>query len=374
MRERLATLFVCGDVMTGRGIDQVLRHPGDPRLFEPWVESAATYVRLAECASGPIPRRVEPGYVWGEALAELDRIRPRARILNLETAVTTSDDAWPHKGIHYRMHPANVAVLTAAGVDCCVLANNHVLDWGRSGLAETLATLHAAGLRSAGAGADLAAAASPAILPLDATSRLLVFACATGDSGVPVEWAAQANRSGVHRLDGLSAQAADALLRRVRAEARDGDLVVLSIHWGGNWGWQASAEQRAFAHRLVDSGAVHLVHGHSSHHPRGIEVRSGRLILHGCGDLINDYEGIEGQEAFRPELSLMYFPSFELPSGRLASLSLSPMRRRRLRLERACPEDARWLADVLTREGRILGTRVRVDEGARLRVEWEAGQ
>lgn len=116
------TLFVCGDVMTGRGIDQILPTPSDPQLFEPVAHSALEYVRLAERRNGRIGRPGSFGYVWGDALGELQRRRPDARIVNLETAVTTSQDAWADKGIHYRMHPQNVPCLTAAGIDCCVLA------------------------------------------------------------------------------------------------------------------------------------------------------------------------------------------------------------------------------------------------------------
>ncbi|HEY3146719.1 MAG TPA: hypothetical protein VGJ75_10225, partial [Dongiaceae bacterium] len=52
------TLFLCGDVMIGRGIDQILPHPGDPQIREPYVISAAYYVRLAEAATGAIPAPV----------------------------------------------------------------------------------------------------------------------------------------------------------------------------------------------------------------------------------------------------------------------------------------------------------------------------
>jgi len=130
---RTLRLLLAGDVMTGRGIDQVLAHPGDPRLHEAWVHDAREYVRIAERASGPVPAPVPPAYPWGDALAEMEAARPDLRIVNLETAITTADDAWPGKGIHYRMHPANVGCLTAAGIDACSLANNHVLDWGRAG-------------------------------------------------------------------------------------------------------------------------------------------------------------------------------------------------------------------------------------------------
>src|SRR5438067_9918723 len=160
------TLFLCGDVMTGRGIDQILAHPSDPQLFEPYVRSARDYVALAERDAGAIPRRVDPAYIWGDALHEIDRMRPDARIVNLETAVTASGDAWRGKGIHYRMHPANVRCLTAAKLDCCVLANNHAMDWGHSGLVETLQTLERAQLRWAGAGRNVIEAAEPAIVKL----------------------------------------------------------------------------------------------------------------------------------------------------------------------------------------------------------------
>src|SRR5713226_1537518 len=134
-------LFLCGDVMTGRGIDQVLPHPGNPVLYESYVRDARDYVQLAERVNGPIPRPVDLEYIWGDALEELQRAGTDLRIINLETSITRSGSPWPNKGIHYRMHPLNVGCITAAGVDCCCLANNHVLDWGYEGLEETLQTL-----------------------------------------------------------------------------------------------------------------------------------------------------------------------------------------------------------------------------------------
>ena len=205
---RTVTLFLCGDVMTGRGIDQILPHPSKPHLYEPYVRSALGYVELAEQATGPIKRSVDFPYIWGDALAELERVRPNARIINLETSVTAAEDAWPGKGIHYRMHPSNVACISAAKIDCCVLANNHVLDWGHRGLAETLGTLRNAGLRTAGAGRDEAEAAAPAAIELPGNRRVLVFAFGMESSGVPRDWAAHKDRAGVNFLTGVSARSA----------------------------------------------------------------------------------------------------------------------------------------------------------------------
>ncbi len=365
-------LFLAGDVMTGRGIDQILPHPGDPTLHERYVRDAGHYVTLAERAAGQIPRQVAPGYIWGDALEVLAIQQPDLRIVNLETAVTTSDAAWPDKGVHYRMHPDNMACLSVAAIDCAVLANNHVLDWGRPGLLETLSVLRNAGIALAGAGADGDAAAEPACLGASG-GVVLVLAYAMENAGTPLPWAAGRGRPGVNWLpdySGPSVQRIAAQVRACRARLRAGPVhaVVASSHWGGNWGFELEPGQREFAHRLIDEAGVDIVHGHSSHHVRAIECYAGKLVLYGCGDLINDYEGIGGHDAFAPDLGLLYFPTIEPGSGWLRDLVLWPVRRRALRLCAASDEDVAWLHAALNREGRLLGTRVEYLAGGWLRV------
>lgn len=354
---RPLTLFLCGDVMTGRGIDQVLPHPSDPTLHEPYVESAIEYVVMAENASGPIAKPADFSYIWGDAADELDRVAPVARILNLETSITTSENYEP-KGINYRMHPANTPCLTAAKIDCCVLANNHVLDWCPSGLTDTLATLRQAGMKTTGAGRNLAEALEPAVIRVGANSRVLVFAFGTTDSGIPPHWAATETKPGVALLPNLSDETVTSIAERVRAARRPGDVIVLSIHWGGNWGYDIPREHRIFAHGLVDLAAADVIHGHSSHHPKGIEVYRNKLILYGCGDFLNDYEGISGYEEFRSRLVLMYFVTVNESHGNLLTLKMAPLEIRRFRLHRIGSQEAVWLRDLLTREGKCLGTQV----------------
>jgi poly-gamma-glutamate capsule biosynthesis protein CapA/YwtB (metallophosphatase superfamily) len=342
-------LCLAGDVMTGRGIDQALPHPAPPELYEPYVRSARDYVALAEQANGPIARPLAFDYVWGDALAEIERRAPDARIVNLETAVTARGSPWRRKAIHYRMHPRNVPCLTAARIDCCVLANNHVLDWGYGGLEDTLDTLHAAGIRTAGAGRDAQEAKAPAVLEPRPGTRALVFAYAMPSSGVPPEWAA-GRGPGVNFLPDFSGESCRTIAGEIGGNRRPGDVVVVSIHWGANWGYEVGAAEREFARGLIDAGAD-VVHGHSSHHAKAVELHRGRPILYGCGDLINDYEGIAGHESYRPELAALYFVT---PGG---ELELVPLRLRRFRLERASEEDARWLARTLgmdIREGALI--------------------
>lgn len=364
------SLFLGGDVMTGRGIDQILRHPGDPVLYERTAKSALTYLELAEQASGPIPRMVEPGYIWGDALAILGRAGPDARIVNLETAVTTASDHWVGKAVHYRMHPANVDCLAAARLDCCSLANNHVLDWSYVGLRETLAALKSAGIRTVGAGDSMAESAAPATVSLASRGRVLVFGYGSPTAGVPREWLASKWSGGVNGIDESDAAAAPRVAAAVRQYKRDGDVVVVSIHWGGNWGYDVSDAQRRLAHALIDDANVDVVFGHSSHHPRPIEVHAGKLILYGCGDLLNDYEGIGGHERFRPELGFMYLPEIDARNGRLQRLQLRPTRVRKFRITSAVLDDAEWLRAMLDREGRAYGTGCRYGPDGVLELSW----
>jgi poly-gamma-glutamate synthesis protein (capsule biosynthesis protein) len=364
----MVTLFLCGDVMTGRGVDQILKFPGTPELHESYVHDARDYVALAEQASGPIPRSVEPAYVWGDALAELDTVAPGARVVNLETSVTRSDEYWEDKGIYYRMHPANIACLTAAQIDVCALANNHVLDYGYAGLEETVATLGKAGLKTAGAGANVAEAQRPAIVELPGGRRVVVVSLGSATSGIPPGWSATETQPGVDLLRNLSDRSADDVLDRVRRVEQPGDVVVASIHWGSNWGYEVPRAHVRFAHRLIDGG-VDVVHGHSSHHPRPIEVYRNKLVLYGCGDFIDDYEGIGSYEDFKADLVLMYFAVVE--SSGLVRLRMTPMRIQRMRLNRAAPAEAAWLRARLSEISAPFGCRVESAADGSLVLRWD---
>lgn len=362
-------LFLCGDVMIGRGVDQILPSPCPPKLYEEYISSAEDYVRLAEAASGPIPRPVDLSYIWGDAPAELRTQAPDASIVNLETSVTRSETA-EAKAINYRVSPQNAECLRAMRIDCCALANNHVLDWGPSGLAETLDTLKRLGVAFAGAGRAIDEAQRPAILDIPLKGRVVVLSFALPDSGTPLGWAATRFSPGVNLLPDLSQESAALACDWARSAARPGDVLAVSIHWGANWGYRVSKAQRQFAHRLIDEGGASVIHGHSSHHPKGIEVYRNRLILYGCGDFLNDYEGIGGFENYRGDLALMYFAHIDAASGELRQLRLMPLHMRRLRLERAANADAKWLANRLDRECAPFGVRVRQETDGALAASW----
>ena len=363
------TIFLCGDVMTGRGIDQILPHPSDPTIYESYMKSAQGYVKIAEEVNGAIDFPVSFSYVWGNALEEMDRVAPDVKIINLETSITKSNDYWKGKGINYRMHPENIWILKASKIDVCSLANNHVIDWGYSGLLETIETLK--NIKIAGAGRNLFEAQLPAVQKVQNKGRVIVFAFGLRNSGIPLVWGAEEKNPGVNLLEDLSTKSIRDIQKKVRRVKCKGDIVVASIHWGGNWGYGIYSKQRVFSHRLIDEAEVDIIHGHSSHHVKAIEVYKEKLILYGCGDFLNDYEGIGGHEEFRADLSLMYFAMVDPSTGKLLGLQMTPSKIRQFQVIRASNVDTVWLKDTLNREGASFGTHVIAGKDNRLSLQWD---
>jgi poly-gamma-glutamate capsule biosynthesis protein CapA/YwtB (metallophosphatase superfamily) len=353
----LVKVLMGGDVMLGRGVDQILPHPGEPELREPYVRDARGYVRLAERVNGLIARPVDWQWPWGEVLEILNEAAVDVRLINLETTITADGQFADRKPVCYRMHPDNLPALTAFRPDVCALANNHILDFGYQGLIDTVEALTQPGIQGPGAGADLYTARRPAAVTVHDEHRVLVGSVAMTSAGVPKSWAADSDRPGVWLIRDLSRHVADDVAAGVLAHKRNGDIAIVSLHWGSNWGYVISPDEIGFAHRLIDAG-VDVVHGHSSHHPRPIEIYCGKPILYGCGDVIDDYEGIGGHEKFRARLRLLYLTSTDPASGELVSLQMIPLRVRRMRLERASQADAEWLRTTLERTSREFGIHV----------------
>jgi poly-gamma-glutamate synthesis protein (capsule biosynthesis protein) len=157
-------------------------------------------------------------------------------------------------------------------------------------------------------------------------------------SGIPRGWAAGDGTPGVW-LTGADRD----LLRRVEGSGPR----IVSIHWGENWGYAIPARQQNLARALIDRTGVSIVHGHSSHHPRGMEIYNGGLILYGAGDFINDYEGIGGHERYRPDLTAGYFVDVDEARAHVTRVLAVPFRLRRFHLQRASAADTEWLAETL---------------------------
>ncbi|MFC7132762.1 MULTISPECIES: CapA family protein [Salinibaculum] len=227
------------------------------------------------------------GAVWGDVLDRLTALD--GLLVNLECCLSTRGEPWTRteRAFHFRADPDwAVPALQRAGVDCCALANNHVLDFEEPALLDTLGYLDEGGIARTGAGRTREDAFEPAVFAVDGCTVAVVSLT----DNTP-EYAAGDRSPGTAYVEidreneRTRAAVTDAL---ARARARDPDLVVASLHWGPNMVEAPPRRFRAFARWLVDAG-VDVIHGHSAHVFQGVEVYDGRPICYDTGDFVDDY-------------------------------------------------------------------------------------
>ncbi len=201
-----------------------------------------------------------------------------------------------------------------------------------------------------------------------------MFSYASVTSGVPHGWAATTARPGVNLLTEISDASASRIAEEIKQRTGPEDLIAVSVHWGPNWGYEVPDEQRKFAHALINKAGVSIIHGHSSHHPKAIEVYRNRLILYGCGDFLNDYEGIRGYEEYRDDLVVMYFVDLTRTNGNVCGVELVPLQIRKFQLVRPSNSDIHWMQQTLDREYRKFGTSIAAGKDGHFVLSWRPYQ
>ncbi len=311
------TVALAGDTMLGRGVGIRIAEYGPHGLFSGGVRDAFAEADLA--------------------------------LLNLECCVSDRGRPWdaPGKPFHFRAPPDAVDVLAELGVDCVTLANNHALDYGADALADTVDLLGRAGIRTVGAGEDLAAAEEPAVLEARGTRVAVV-----GVTDHPADFAAGRDRPGVAFTD-LREGVPDDLARRIR-ELRDGVGTVLVMpHWGPNMTSEPPRYVRRAARSLVDAGAS-LVAGSSAHVFHG----AAPPVVFDMGDFIDDYIV---DPMLRNDLGLLFLVTVD--EGRPSRFEAVPLRLDFARTECAEGADHAWITERFTAACRAFGTDVAVRDG-----------
>ncbi len=225
-----------------------------------------------------------PEYPWGDTLTLFQEAD--VRICNLECVISDWGTPWSitPKVFHFRSDAKNVEVLRTAHIDAVSLANNHILDFEYEGLFHTMNNLAVAGIHYAGAGMSLSDASEPAIW--ETKGKILGLISFTDNEP---GWEAIAEQPGVLYIPTtLRDERAVKLLEMVKKTKDVVDLLIVSAHWGPNWGYSPPAEHIHFAHALIDAGAD-IIFGHSGHVVRGIEIYKHKPIMYCAGDFIDDY-------------------------------------------------------------------------------------
>lgn len=246
-------IALIGDVMLGRLVNKVLKHS-------------------------------DPAYPWGNTLPLLQN--SDLRICNLECVLSDIGAPWSNtpKVFHFRSDEKNIQTLEAAKINIVSLANNHVLDYEYEGLHRMLSLLDARGISHAGAGKNLSEASKPIFFSV----RNIKIAFMAFTDNEP-DWAAQENKPGIYYLPADKYdKRLQPFFRRIADAGQEADFVIVSAHWGSNWGADPPLDHRSLAHAMIDAGAD-LVFGHSAHIFRGIEIYKNRPVIYSAGDFIDDY-------------------------------------------------------------------------------------
>jgi poly-gamma-glutamate capsule biosynthesis protein CapA/YwtB (metallophosphatase superfamily) len=297
---------------------------------------------------------------WGDMLSEFQAAD--LRLINLECALTSRTERWagdPYKPFFFRSEPGNVETLRVAGIDFACLSNNHICDFRTEGLLDTVETLDGAGIKHAGAGKDLSAAAMPAQLTVNGY-RVAVLAY----SDHPVVWAASLGQPGLNlcRPDVALKEKFQRIEDAIKSVRDECDFLIFTIHWGPNMRVRPTVSFKEFARVVIDCGAD-VFWGHSSHVVQGIEFHNGKPILYDTGDFLDDYAV---DYDLRNDLTALFMLGVSPP--KVTSLDLIPARIRKFQVNHVRGDDREWFARRVSQLCGEMGT-IAIDRGDRISIE-----
>ncbi len=233
------------------------------------------------------------GYDYGFSAVKRLVADSDALIVNLETAITarSTSPLDEKKGYLHAADPQRAPeALSRIGVDVVSLANNHTLDFGRDGLADTIAALDAAMIHSFGAGDDLLDAGKPLVLTATIGRREQEIVILGSFEHrlryhFDYDFYADAGRSGVYPLSKnmITEQVRDARMSHPDA------IIIAFPHWGSNYKW-ATKNQRTLARDMVEAGCDMII-GHGAHMMQEIERIDDALVIYGIGNFVFNSPG-----------------------------------------------------------------------------------
>lgn len=258
----------------------------------------------------------KPEAIWGNTLVDLQK--SDLVFINLECALTKIQKQGEKEVpvFFFRSEPENVASLVSAGVDYAALANNHILDFGKTGLRETIETLIAAKIKYSGAGENLDQASQPAELECQGM-KIKVFSLTDNEPC----WEAAPKKAGTYYLPiETKDKRFKRLIERISQAKKQNCLVIVSAHWGPNMVRVPPKHHMDFAHGLIDAG-VDIFHGHSSHVFQPVEIYKKKVIFYDGGEMIDDYAV---DPFLRNDQSFLY--QVILDQGQIQKVILKPVR------------------------------------------------
>jgi poly-gamma-glutamate capsule biosynthesis protein CapA/YwtB (metallophosphatase superfamily) len=293
----LLTIGFAGDVMLGRTLDKIISQRGYD-------------------------------FPWGNVLGLMKNTD--MNIINLETTLTNSRKQ-VYKTFNFKASPDKVQSLVNANITVANLANNHIMDFDREGLLETIEMLDNAGIKHVGAGRDSVLATAPVRITKK-NIRIGVLGLTDNEA----DWKASTEPGTYYinmddKIDQVN------VLHAIRKLREETDILIVSIHWGPNMREQPTEEFINFAHAMADHGAQ-IIHGHSAHIFQGIDNYNNKLILYDTGDFVDDYAV---NSDLRNDLSAFFIVTVN--KFGVVNVKLLPVRIFQYQVNQATGEDYDWI-------------------------------
>ncbi|HEV3128386.1 MAG TPA: CapA family protein [Solirubrobacteraceae bacterium] len=208
--------------------------------------------------------------------------------VNLETPVTNRGQP-QLKTYHFTATPGAFTALRDARVDLVTMANNHILDYGQTGLADTLAAAKAAHFPYVGAGVNAAAAWAPYVTTINGTKIAIVGVSQVAE--LASSWVATAHRPGEANAIDLGQT-----LAAVQAAKRLARIVIVFMHWGTEGMACPDQNQLSLAPKLAAAGASIIIGAHA-HMLQGSGWLGHTFVAYGMGNFLwweNSYSTATG--------------------------------------------------------------------------------
>jgi poly-gamma-glutamate capsule biosynthesis protein CapA/YwtB (metallophosphatase superfamily) len=291
----LLAAAACTTVPAATGVPartiQPASHPATPSSRQARAGVAAGSVTLAFAGDVHFTGRTarllsDPATAFGPVATVLKSADFTA--VNLETAVTSGGTPQP-KTYHFRTVPAAFTALRDAGVDLVTMANNHVLDYGQAGLADTLAAAKAARFPYVGIGTDADAAWAPYVTTVKGTRIAVVGVSQVAE--LASSWVATDSRPGEANAIDLGRT-----LEAVRAARRLTPTVIVFMHWGTEGEACPDPNQLSLARQLAAAGASIIIGAHA-HMLQGSGWLGHTFVAYGMGNFLwweNSYSTATG--------------------------------------------------------------------------------
>ncbi|MFW6366181.1 MAG: CapA family protein [Spirochaetota bacterium] len=196
---------------------------------------------------------------------------------NLETSVTDRGTEYRNKKHRFRLHPDNAAYIPELKLDVVTLGNNHMLDFGTTGMNDTIAFLGKHNIRHTGAGMSEAEARTPAVIERGVRMVFLSYCeCPLQD------FYASGSKPGIAEIVRKS------IIADVKKHKKRNTLVFVNLHWGIEYTERPRPDQIQTARMIIDAGADAII-GHHPHIPQSVEVYRGKPVFYLLGNVIGGY-------------------------------------------------------------------------------------